>query len=277
MQCEEVREQFTGDMTQAPDDVDEALRSQIAEHLATCEACRAETEELRRVWTVMGSLPAPQPGAQARARFDLMVAAYRQGLDHAAAPGLWTGMNSWLAGWWPRQPALQFGLGLALLALGVLAGRELLPAPASSALRTDEIAALRGQVAAMNQMIMLSLIQQQSASDRLRGVNWSYELTQPGQEVVAALLDTLMHDSNINVRLATVDALRQFGDQPRVRKGVIEAMRKQDSPMIQVALIDLAVDLKEKESASTLREFAQDQNLDAAVRARAQKGLSELE
>jgi hypothetical protein len=47
--------------------------------------------------------------------------------------------------------------------------------------------------------------------------------------------------------------------------------------MVQIALIDLAVDLHEKESIGTLRELTQDQNLDPAVRDRAQKGLTELE
>src|SRR5678810_726677 len=100
----------------------------------------------------------------------------------------------------------------------------------------------------MRQMVALSLMQQQSASERLKGVNWSYQLQQPGNDVLRALLDTLIHDSNVNARLATVDALRQFGDKPVVRRGLIDAMTRGDSPMVRVALIDLAVDLQEKES-----------------------------
>jgi hypothetical protein len=74
-----------------------------------------------------------------------------------------------------------------------------------------------------------------------------------------------------------VDALRQFGDQPVVRRGVIDAMAREDAPMVQVALIDLAVDLREKESIATLRQLTQDQKVNEVVRERAQKGLSELE
>lgn len=275
MQCEEVREQFADHVRHG---VGEPLRSEIAEHLAGCETCRAEAEELSGVWTAMGSIPAARPGPEARARFDLMVAAFQQGVDQSSPSGLWTGMNAWLARWWPRQPALQLGLGLGLLALGVLAGFQMRPASApSTGPGGDEIAELRGQVAAMNQVLALSLMQQQFAGDRLRGVNLSYRLQKPGQEVLGVLLDTLMHDANVNVRLATVDALRQFGDQAVVRKGVIEAIRKQESPLVQVALIDLAVELKERESIATLKELTLDQKLDAGVRERAQKGLSELE
>jgi HEAT repeat protein len=108
-------------------------------------------------------------------------------------------------------------------------------------------------------------------------VNWSYQLQQPGNDVLRALLDTLIHDSNVNVRLATVDALRQFGDKPVVRRGLIDAMTREDSPMVQVALIDLAVDLQEKESIATLRQLSQDDKVNEAVRQRAQRGLAELE
>jgi hypothetical protein len=141
---------------------------------------------------------------------------------------------------------------------------------------SPELAELRSELSQTRQMVALSLMQQQSATDRLRGVSWSYQLREPGADVLHALLDVLTHDPNINVRLATVDALRQFGNQPVVRRGLIDAMKHDESPMVQIALIDLAVDLHEKESVDTLRQFTQDQGIDPAVRDRAEKGLEEL-
>jgi len=188
-------------------------------------------------------------------------------------------VNAWMSRWWPTQPVLQFGFSLGLLILGVVIGRQVY---SSSTVPTitppnTEVAELRSELTQTRQMVALSLMQQQSASDRLRGVNWSYQLQQPGGEVITALLDTLMHDSNVNVRLATVDALRQFGDRPVVRRGVIEAMTRQESPMVQMALIDLAVDLHEKESIPSLRQLTEDRKINETVRQRAQKGLAELE
>jgi hypothetical protein len=265
MRCEAVREQFADYVT---DRIREPLRSEIAAHLVSCDSCRgemADAEELSTVWDAMGAIPAPAPGPDARARFDLMVDAYQQGLEQPRR-------------WWPLQPAIQFGFGVALLAIGVLVGQQLRPtSPPATSSSAAEIAELRGQIAGMNQIIAISLMQQQSASDRLRGVNWSYQMQKPGDEVLGALLDALMRDPNVNVRLATVDALRQFGDRAVVRRGVIKAMKMQESPMVQVALIDFAVDLRNKESIATLREFTQDQKIDVAVRERAQKGLAELE
>lgn len=274
MQCEEVREQFAAHVANrsgaSPD-------LAAMEHLATCASCRAEVEEIQSLWSAMGSIHTPEPEPIARERFNLMIEAYTHGLEQSARPGLWRHMNLWLRSWWPQQPLVQFGLAVVLLAFGFVAGGFLRPTRTIPEPQRDAVSEMRGELMEMRQMLALSLMQQQSASDRLRGVNWSYRLQQPGQEVLAALLDTLMHDSNVNVRLATVDALRQFGNQPVVRKGVIEAMTRQESPMVQVALIGLAVDLHETESIATLRDLSGDDKVDVAVRERAKKGLAELE
>ena len=276
MQCEEIREQFAAHVANRPG---EPLHSEIAEHLLGCELCRLETSEMKALWTALGSITTPQPGPEARDRFDLMLEAYRHGVEHSSSQSLWQGMNAWIGSWWPRQPALQFGLTVILITIGVASGASLRPVqpPQPVAQASDEMIAMRSELMEMRQMVALSLMQQQSASDRLRGVNWSYQLQQPGQEVLSAMLDTLMHDPNVNVRLATVDALRQFGNQPVVRRGVLEALNRQESPMVQVALIGLAVDLDEKESIPTLRRLSGEQNLDIAVRERAQRGLAALE
>src|SRR5205085_6826595 len=131
-------------------------------------------------------------------------------------------LNEAISAWWPRQPALQLGAALALLLLGVFAGHRVQSTPPAQ--QNGELGELRGELAQMRLMVTLSLMQQQSASERLKGVSWSYQMRQPDREVLMALLDTLTHDPNVNVRLATVDALRQFGEQPVVRRGVVDAM-----------------------------------------------------
>jgi len=276
MQCEEVREQFADYVI---DQIQEPARSAVARHLTTCETCRTEAGELKSLWATLGAIPAAEPGPEMRQRFQIMLEAYQHGLSQAPSKSLWQGLNSWLGHWWPSQPALQFGLCLGLLLIGVVLGRQVRsvsvpPAPQAN----TEVTALRSELSDMRQMVALSLMQQQSASDRLRGVNWSYQMQKPGSEVfLAALLDTLMHDSTVNVRLATIDALRQFGEQATVRRGVIEAIPREKSPMVQVALIDLAVDLREKESIATLRQLTQDEKTNESVRQRARKGIAELE
>jgi Putative zinc-finger len=258
MQCEEARNYIPDYLI---DDMPEPIQSGIEQHLIVCESCRAEMDSLGTIWMKLGTIPATPAGPDLRKRFEAVLEAYMQGVIHRT--------------WWHRQPILQFGCALVLLIAGIIIGYQL--RPMQSIPVNSEIAQLRSELHQVRQLVALSLLQQQSASDRLMGVSWSYQLQPPGREILSALLDTLKHDQNINVRLAAMDALGQFAAQPIVRQGIVEALVQQDSPMVQIALIDLLVDLREKDSVGTLRTLTENQRVNVAVRDRAQKGLMELE
>jgi HEAT repeat protein len=86
-----------------------------------------------------------------------------------------------------------------------------------------------------------------------------------------------MHDPNVNVRLAAVDALRRFGERQVVRSGALQALNGQESPLVQVALIDFLVELQDKESIGTLQKLAQDGHVDETVRMRAALGIQDFQ
>ena len=117
---------------------------------------------------------------------------------------------------------------------------------------------LRSEVTNMRQIVVLSLLQQQGASDRLKGVNWAIRYEQPDTEVLSALLYTVNHDPNINVRLSAVDALRTYSDSPVARRGMLQAISKQDSPMVQIALIDQLADLRDHTAVPDPAESCQE-------------------
>jgi HEAT repeat protein len=119
-------------------------------------------------------------------------------------------------------------------------------------------------------------MQQQSATERLRGVCGSAQIDQPGNEIVGALLDTLMHDPNVNVRLACVDALRRFSGQDAVRRGTIQALNESSFPLVQIALIDYMVETKDKSAVDALRRLSEDSMANEAVRGRAVWGVQQL-
>jgi anti-sigma factor RsiW len=276
MQCEEVRDQFTDYLAGSLADPG---RSDVQQHLITCESCRNEAEDLKTIWLKLDAIPAEKPDSAAmRARFDVMLEAYRQGMDHAPSVSWWSRLNRFVGAWWPQQPVLQFGLAMALLTVGLVAGRQYAPvaAPPQTAPAGVEVTQLRDEVHSMRQMVAVALMQQQSATDRLKGVSWSNQIERPDTEMLNALIDTLMHDENVNVRLAAVDALKKYGDRQMVKKGVLQALEKQDSPFVQVALIDYMVDMQEKDSVGTLRKLSQDTETNENVRKHAEWGLENL-
>jgi hypothetical protein len=272
MECEEVRNRLA-DYLRA--ELSDAARSELLEHVDTCAACRAEVEAAESMWTRLGEIPADRMDQVAmRARFDDMLEAYQQGFDDRRPttndPRPTTNL------WWTR-PMFQATFAAALLVIGVLAGGvffRLLPKPAP--VPGADLTELRRELKDVREMLTLSLMQQQSATERLRGVSWSNEIDQPGNAVVSALLDTLLHDPNVNVRLASVDALRRFSGQDSVRKGTARALADTSSPLLQVAIIDFMVETKDTEAVAMLRRLSQDTMVNEAVRGRAARGLERL-
>lgn len=238
-------------------------------HLDQCESCRQEAKDLGALWDRLGMIPAPEPTPEMRARFYQTLDAYRHGMA-AAKPAF--SLSAWLTTWWPRQPLVQVAVSFAMLAVGVGIG-YLAHRPG---METADLATLRGEVQSMRQMVTLSLLQQQSPSERLRGVNFAYQVPQNDTEVLSALLFTVNHDANTNVRLAAVDALRIFSASPVTRRGIAQAMSRQDSPLVQIALIDLLVELKEKPAAEALRALGAGAEVNPEVKQRVAWALSRL-
>ncbi len=128
----------------------------------------------------------------------------------------------------------------------------------------------------MRQMVALSLLQQQSASERLRGVSWAYQSEPTNNEVLTALVGAVRNDPNINVRLAAVDALGAFAQNPQARQALREALPRESTPIVQVALIDLLVDLQEQEATPALQEIVSTEGINDGVREQALWALERL-
>jgi hypothetical protein len=240
-------------------------------HLSTCETCREETERLGSLWRGLALLPAtmPEPGNLVRERFYESLAAYKHGMESARS-----GWREKLAALWPKQPAWQMGISFALLVLGVGAGYTM--RTEKHEVQQPDVAQLRGEVSNMRQMVALSLMQQQSAGERLRGVSWAYRVESSDTEVLSALLSTVNNDASVNVRIAAVDALHAFGASPVTRTAIVQAIPKQTSPLVQTALIELLVDLKVTDAASDLKKISTDPEMNVSVQERAKWALGKL-
>jgi hypothetical protein len=273
MMCERVREQLPECLAGK---LDKAERERVIGHLETCSGCRNELAELGIVWRGLESMAVPEPGREMRTRFMEMLEAYRAGMEQAPPVGQTSArplVNRWFA-WWPSQPIWQVAIACALLIAGIVAGRYQAAAPKEM---TPEMAQLKGQVEGLRQLVALSLLQAQSPSDRLRGVSFSSQISRPDAEVEQSLLRAINHDTNVDVRLSAVDAIEKYTGDPAVRRALVDAVAAQDSPIVQCALIDLLVDVRDRDSAPALRRLAQDSQADEVVRQRATLAMHKLE
>ncbi len=257
MTFEEIRllipQYLSGQLTPSEENLFEEQLSQNAE-------LRTETEDLRALWNQLGLLSEEQPSIAMRTRFYQRLNAMQR---HSNAPVKGNFTLPWFGVW--RQILAALGVFL----LGLFAGRVHFE-------RGNEVAQLRTEVQSLHETVALSLLDRQSAASRLEGVTWSSRVQQPDGELLSALIATLNRDPNTNVRLASLDALEKFTGDRSVRQALVDSLSVQDSPLVQIALIDALVHIRDNAAVKPLRKLSGDAAVNVTVRRRAQWGLEKL-
>jgi anti-sigma factor RsiW len=245
-------------------------RHNVEEHLEHCADCSEEVV----IWRKLSLLPVEQPSAGSRARFEAMLQAYQAGRSNQpiAAFEKRPGISAWNVFRWLLSPLGAMAWSAALLAIGIYAGLHLTSPKAPS----SDLAAMQSELTNMKQLVVLSMLQQQSATERLQGVTWSTREQQLDPQVLSALLHTLRYDGSVDVRLAALDALSRYARQPQIHKGVLDSLQEQQSPLVQVALIDLLLEWRDPDAAQRLQALQQTPNLNPTVRQRVEWAKSKL-
>lgn len=249
----------------------EEAGGRIRVHLESCETCREDFRSMNALWDSLGRLPEAKPDQTVRIRFYDMLKSY-QGGDFRTVSRPRASKEGWIRKLFPMQPAFQLAFGLAAVAAGMVAGYRL----KSDHVDGTELAQLHDEVRGMGRLLTISLLQQESASERLRGVTWSYRAGGYDAEITAALLQTLRYDPNVNVRLAALDALSPNLNQSDLRQDLIHSLPKQSSPLVQAAIVDMMIQVHETASLATFRQMVRDPNLNPSVKKKIEQGIQKL-
>jgi hypothetical protein len=141
---------------------------------------------------------------------------------------------------------------------------------------SKQLEELTAQVHEMRELMMLSLLQNPSASERMRAVSYTSEIHRVNPKIAEALLTTLNNDPNVNVRLTTLEALTHFARDPIVREGLIQSILQQDSPLVQAAMADVMLKLQEKRSIQPFKKLLQQKDLNGMVRSKIEETITRL-
>lgn len=166
----------------------------------------------------------------------------------------------------------KFAFGISMLLVGAICSWLIL----RTNVQQPQIQQLSNELSEMRELMMLSMLEKESTTERIKAVNLTREMPEVSSKVTEALFHTLNQDENINVRLATIEALLPYTNQAKVREGLINSIQYQDSPLVQITLAEVMVALQEKRSVEELRALLQTKEVPKEVKERIEKSIEVL-
>ena len=291
MNCQRVQDGFIDYQDGSlPPDESAALRS----HLASCPTCQREWSALQEITRKLDSFPADEtPSPRLREQFYAMLETHQRDADSVSPFALARSrIDRFFAALLPSTPALQFAGALTALAVGVFAGARYFqpPAPvvatpiaatspadaARLAKLEQEIVDQKSQMKEMGSLVSASLLLQKSTSERMQTVLATMDLKSPDRKVLSDLVGALAFDPSVNVRLSAVEALAQHADDRLVRAGLLSALPRESSPLVQVAMIELLTSIRETDAVPIFDRLSRDETADKDVRESARRALAVL-
>lgn len=248
--------------------LDEKERAAMELEIGQNENTRKLYEQLLKVMQEMESVKEVKPSQSLQQNFEKMLAE-----EVRAAKGKSTFAEAPVGRQVFFQPmVLRIAAGVVFVLVGIGIGFWL----NNSYQQKREIARLRHEMDSTKQAMMGLLANQQSASQRMLGTTVAYQLVKADDEIVNALVKAMNEDPNTNVRLAALEALGKFKHEANVRKVLIESLAKQNDPVVQISLIQMMVDMKEKSIIGELEKLTQQKEILKAVKDEAYTGILKL-
>jgi len=173
---------------------------------------------------------------------------------------------------WLLKPQLAYGI--VLLGVGLLGGYLLNTNGQEQGIENPVVT--NNEAEELREKYVLTLLEQPSANKRLQGVNEVIKMDEATESITRALFATLNNDSNVNVRLAAVESLSRYVDNPEVRMGLITSITQQNSPIVQIALADLMVALQEKEAIESMEELLKKPDIDTTVSKKLKESINQI-
>jgi HEAT repeat protein len=140
----------------------------------------------------------------------------------------------------------------------------------------SDIQAMKQELNEMKELVVMTMMKQDSPSERIKGVLTAQEIEEADEEILNALITTMNSDDNVNVRMAALEALTYYANSEMVKDAFIHALLNQDNPTIQIKLITILVNLDEKRAVQPFQKMIEDENISTFVKDEAQYGLFQL-
>ena len=245
--------------------LDDAGKQKIEELLAKNKIDFIDFRAIEQLHDELDLIQVPEPSATMNECFYTMLEAEKNDIKTSIGEVL----QDKISGFLQTLTMPRMALAALLLIIGGIVGGQLNSG-------NSEIEQLTLEMQAMREMMMVSMLEGPSTTDRLRAVNISAQLPSVDQKAVRALLFTLNNDESINVRVQAVEALIRWGNNETVREGLVKSITIQDSDIVIITLADAMVELGAKNSANEFQRLLNEKELDGATKTKVENTIAIL-
>jgi len=267
MKCEEVEDAM---IDYLDNKLENEARLAIEKHIESCEHCLDELRDSQQLMRQMEKEEMVKPQDSLRINFYHMLHSEIKKNEGKNELNLQTALQPWYS-----RSQYRIAAGFALLISGIFLG-VFLHSGVRSSFEAKELSQLHSEVNALKKTAMFTMLKEESSSDRIKAVNYADELNTPDNNVIDVLIKTLNQDKNVNVRMAAAYALAKFADQRSVSDSMVKSLSNQTDPILQVTLINILVEKKEKNAIKPMQQIITDKSTLKEVKAVAEKGVKLL-
>jgi len=267
MKCEEVESLI---IDYLENKLEQGKIDEIEKHLGICEKCLDELKDTQQLLRLMSDDKMVKPDDSLRINFYHMLHnEIRKAESHNQELEAVRRMH------WFEMSGYRVAAGIALLIGGTFLG-ILLYSTTINSKEAREIVQLRSEVNELRKAAMYTMLKDESSTYRIQAVNYADQIASPDNDIIEALFRTLNNDKNVNVRMSAAYALSKFAGQKTVRDSLVKSLSIQTDPILQVTLINILADLKEKSALDAIQRILSDENTLDEVKTVAQKGAKML-
>ena len=260
MNCKEIKDLITYYHT---DNIDKAGKTLVEEHLNNCSGCTQIHQEFIHIIHTINQVKEELPDKDLELAFNDMLAKEKLTLKPAVIALK------------PKNKVFKSMLQVAATIL-LMISCYLLGNYKDNVSKAKEIATLKQEKTEMLTITTLSLMENESASKRIQAVKYSQELENPDDEILNALINEMLYDKLVNVRLASARALERFSKYNIVKDAYIKALKIEVNTSMQIELIEILAHIKERRAIPKMKELLNDENTPLFIKDQLKSELQNL-
>ena len=216
-------------------------------HLKNCPQCSKELEAYKKLLDAVAQDTLEMPSKNVTVGFEKMLSNEQD--NQVRVVNIGTQSNKT---WWQNIPRV--AAGITLLIASYFVGKYTEQGQAQ-----NQIVSLQNEAMEYKEVALISLLENESASKRMQGVQLVQDFEKPDEQIVSALGQKMLNDENTNVRLSALEALSSFSYSEQVKQIFVKALDSEKNPSVQLAIIEVLVELQEKKAIAPMKKILEEE------------------